>query len=146
MRIIQEMEIKITNSHYFYTFNQEMKIIKITKDSKFFKFFHYLYYLLLSHLPGFNKTTQCITLIVPYIDYSRYPLEYSWWNYPQSNVFINTCKKEFYSNWNGEAIINFKWKTFGRAYYFIIWLIFMIFLICFTSYKSYNSRKTRNSY
>jgi hypothetical protein len=131
----QEMEIKITNSHYFYTFNQEMEIIRITKDSKFFKFFHYLYYLLLSHLPDFNKTTQCITLIVPYIDYSRYPLEYNWWKelfYPQSSVFIDTCKKEFYTNWNGEAIINFKWKTFGRAYYFIIWLLFMVFLVCFT--------------
>ncbi|POG65355.1 hypothetical protein GLOIN_2v1483183 [Rhizophagus irregularis DAOM 181602=DAOM 197198] len=41
-------------------------------------------------------------------------------------------RKEFYSNWNGEAIINFKWKTFGRIYYFIIWLLFMVFLVCFT--------------
>jgi hypothetical protein len=82
-----------------------------------------------------EQRKQQIVLIVPYIDYSRYPLEYRWWKeifYPQSSVFVNTCKKEFYTNWNGEAIINFKWKTFGRAYYFIIWLLFMVFLICFT--------------
>ncbi|PKC16704.1 hypothetical protein RhiirA5_406700 [Rhizophagus irregularis] len=81
------------------------------------------------------QSKQQIVLIVPYIDYSRYPLEYSFWKeifYPQSSVFVNTCKKEFYSNWNGEAIINFKWKAFGRIYYFVIWSIFMVFLVCFT--------------
>ncbi|PKY41347.1 hypothetical protein RhiirA4_454918 [Rhizophagus irregularis] len=82
-----------------------------------------------------KQRKQQIVLIIPYIDYSRYPLEYSFWKeifYPQSSVFVNTCKKEFYSNWNGEAIINFKWKAFGRIYYFIIWSIFMVFLVCFT--------------
>jgi hypothetical protein len=82
-----------------------------------------------------KQRKQQIVLIIPYIDYSRYPLEYSFWKeifYPQSSAFINTCKKEFYTNWNGEAIINFKWKTFGMIYYFIIWLIFMVFLVCFT--------------
>ncbi|PKC68002.1 hypothetical protein RhiirA1_457749 [Rhizophagus irregularis] len=82
-----------------------------------------------------KQRKQQIVLIIPYIDYSRYPLEYSFWKeifYPQSSVFVNTCKKEFYSNWNGEAIINFKWKKFGRIYYFTIWLIFMVFLVCFT--------------
>uniref|UniRef100_U9USW9 Uncharacterized protein n=1 Tax=Rhizophagus irregularis (strain DAOM 181602 / DAOM 197198 / MUCL 43194) TaxID=747089 RepID=U9USW9_RHIID len=75
-----------------------------------------------------KQRKQQIVLIIPYIDYSRYPLEYSFWKeifYPQSSVFVNTCKKEFYSNWNGEAIINFKWKAFGRIYYFVIWSIFM---------------------
>ncbi|UZO15210.1 uncharacterized protein OCT59_006641 [Rhizophagus irregularis] len=78
---------------------------------------------------------QQIVLIIPYINYSHYPLKYSFWKeifYPQSSVFTDTCVKEFYSNWNGEAIINFKWKTFGRIYYFIIWLLFMVFLVCFT--------------
>ncbi|PKY49718.1 hypothetical protein RhiirA4_423172 [Rhizophagus irregularis] len=82
-----------------------------------------------------EQRKQQIVLITPYLDYSRYPSKYSSWKeifYPPSSVFVNTCKKEFYSNWNGEAIINFKWKTFGRIYYFIIWLIFMIFLVCFT--------------
>ena len=72
---------------------------------------------------------------MPYVNCSCYPLDYSWWKeilYPQSSVFIGTCKKEFYTNWNGEAIICFKWEKFGRFYYFAIWLKFMIFLVCFT--------------
>ncbi|GBB91184.1 hypothetical protein RclHR1_18340002 [Rhizophagus clarus] len=59
----------------------------------------------------------------------------SWWSeifWPKSSIFIDTCKKEFYTNWNGEAVINFKWKKFGRKYYFPIWLIFTVFLVCFT--------------
>ncbi|PKK79680.1 hypothetical protein RhiirC2_768869 [Rhizophagus irregularis] len=82
-----------------------------------------------------KQRKQQIVLIVPYIDYCHYPFEYSGWKeifYPQSSVFTDTCKKEFYTNWNGEAIINFKWNTFGRIYYFVIWLLFMVFLVCFT--------------
>jgi hypothetical protein len=139
------------NSHsHFSAFSQEIEISKITKYSKFFsifKFFQYLY-LLLSYLPDFiitsnSKAIQYITLVVPYVNYSCYPLEYSWWKelfYPKSSVFVITCKKEFYTNWNGEAIISFKWERFGRIYYFINWLIFMVFLVCFTiaSYPTYS--------
>jgi hypothetical protein len=38
-------------------------------------------------------------------------------------------RKEFYKNLNGEAIVDFKWKTFGRYYYFLIWFIFTTFQI-----------------
>ncbi|PKY52066.1 hypothetical protein RhiirA4_495555, partial [Rhizophagus irregularis] len=40
-------------------------------------------------------------------------------------------RREFFNNLNGEAIIDFKWRTFGKYYYFLIWLIFMAFQICF---------------
>ncbi|PKB95344.1 hypothetical protein RhiirA5_436889, partial [Rhizophagus irregularis] len=46
--------------------------------------------------------------------------------------FYAFSHEEFYSNWNGEAIIRFKWNKFGRAYYIIIWLLFTVFLVCFT--------------
>ncbi|GBB94814.1 hypothetical protein RclHR1_02420001 [Rhizophagus clarus] len=120
---------------HFSTFSKEIDITKINY-SKIFRFFQYLFSLFSNafrHLIG-SKAIQYITLVVPYMNFSCYPLEYSWWKelfYPRPNVFVNTCKKEFYTNWNGEAIINFKWKTFGRIYYFIIWLLFMIFLVCF---------------
>ncbi|RIA84298.1 hypothetical protein C1645_832487 [Glomus cerebriforme] len=82
-----------------------------------------------------RKANQYVVFIVPYIKYSCYPLKYSWWKeifYPQPSEFVKDCEKEFYTNWNGEAIINFKWEKFGRAYYFAIWLIFIVFLVCFT--------------
>jgi hypothetical protein len=124
---------------HFYTFSQEIAFIE-TGYSKFFKPFQSLISIdLTKTLRSFlvsRKAIQYITLIVPYVDYSRYPSEYTWWNelfYPPSSVFIKTCKKkELYTNWNGEAVIKFKWKTFGRAYYYLIWLIFMVFLVCFT--------------
>ncbi|PKY55888.1 hypothetical protein RhiirA4_548963 [Rhizophagus irregularis] len=124
---------------HFHTFSQEMAIIE-TRNSKFFKLFQSLIsFDLTNTLRSFlisRKTIQYITLIVPYVDYSRYPSEYTWWKelfYPPSSVFIKTCKKkEFYTNWNGEAVIKFKWKTFGKAYYCLIWLLFMVFLVCFT--------------
>ncbi|PKC10969.1 hypothetical protein RhiirA5_498040 [Rhizophagus irregularis] len=123
---------------HFHTFSQEAIIA--TGYSKFFKPFHSLIsYDLMNNLRNYfieKKAIQYITLIVPYVDYSRYPSEYSFLNelfYPPSSVFTKTCKKkEFYTNWNGEAVIKFKWKTFGKAYYYFIWLIFMVFLICFT--------------
>jgi len=40
-------------------------------------------------------------------------------------------RKEFFNNLNGEAIIDFKWRTFGKYYYFLIWLMFTAFYICF---------------
>jgi hypothetical protein len=40
-------------------------------------------------------------------------------------------RREFFNNLNGEAITDFKWRTFGRYYYFLIWLIFIAFQICF---------------
>jgi hypothetical protein len=82
-----------------------------------------------------RQANQYINLIVPYIGYSCYPSKYSWKKeilYPQPSEFVKTCKKEFYTNWNGEAVINHKWITYGKQYYFAIWLIFTIFLICFT--------------
>ncbi|RIA96285.1 hypothetical protein C1645_733380 [Glomus cerebriforme] len=104
-----------------------------------FLFIWYLFNYLVDlfyYLDNEIKAKQYIVLIVPYINHSCYPLEYNLWKeifyYPQSSEFVNTCKKEFYTNWNGEAVINFKWKRFGRIYYIVIWLIFIVFLVCFT--------------
>ncbi|RGB44244.1 hypothetical protein C1646_808810 [Rhizophagus diaphanus] len=54
------------------------------------------------------KARQYIAFVMPYVNYSRYPDKYSWWKEifnPPSSGFIKTCKKEFYTNWNGEAVI-----------------------------------------
>ncbi|CAB5351322.1 unnamed protein product [Rhizophagus irregularis] len=69
------------------------------------KNYYYSHFHTFSHEAEIRKmqSKQQIVLIVPYIDYSRYPLEYSFWKeifYPQSSVFTDTCIKEFYSNWN----------------------------------------------
>ncbi|GBC42537.2 hypothetical protein GLOIN_2v1844106 [Rhizophagus irregularis DAOM 181602=DAOM 197198] len=52
---------------------------------------------------------------------------------PQSSPFVKTISGDIYKTWNGEAIINFKWNTFGKYYYLIIWATFMALLGCFTT-------------
>ncbi|EXX54193.1 hypothetical protein RirG_236870 [Rhizophagus irregularis DAOM 197198w] len=38
----------------------------------------------------------------------------------------------FYNWWNFAAIIDFKWETFGRVYYYLIWLFYTIFYVCYS--------------
>ncbi|RIB28364.1 hypothetical protein C2G38_1514038 [Gigaspora rosea] len=48
--------------------------------------------------------------------------------------------KNFYRYLNGEALLKFKWNTYGRKYYFAILAIYTVFLLSFviaaTLYKS----------
>ncbi|KAF0412145.1 transient receptor potential cation channel subfamily a member 1-like [Gigaspora margarita] len=46
---------------------------------------------------------------------------------PRSSHFVNIDDLTFYSTWNCEALINFKWNTFGKKCYFAIWLIYIVF-------------------
>ncbi|PKC58697.1 hypothetical protein RhiirA1_540932 [Rhizophagus irregularis] len=41
--------------------------------------------------------------------------------------------RNIYKTWNGEALINFKWKAYGKYYYAMIWILFMVLLGCFTA-------------
>ncbi|PKY38360.1 hypothetical protein RhiirA4_451339 [Rhizophagus irregularis] len=77
-----------------------------------------------------------ITFIVPYIKFVNYPRDYNWFFElfkPQSSPFVETISRDIYNTWNGEAIINFKWETYGRNYYIMIWIGFMALLGCFTA-------------
>ncbi|GBC04782.1 hypothetical protein RclHR1_05870006 [Rhizophagus clarus] len=68
---------------------------------------------------------------MPYLNqnYSEFLSKY----YNEMNFpFSRTQNNELYKTWNGEAIINFKWRLFGRYYYAGIWILFIIYLICFT--------------
>ncbi|GBC07473.1 hypothetical protein RclHR1_00750007 [Rhizophagus clarus] len=42
---------------------------------------------------------------------------------------IQSC--DLYSDWNGEALINFKWDHFAKFYHYCNWFIFTIFLFVF---------------
>ncbi|CAB4380595.1 unnamed protein product [Rhizophagus irregularis] len=50
----------------------------------------------------------------------------------KSILFCNIDSNHFYNWWNFAAIIDFKWKTFGRVYYSLIWLFYIIFYICYS--------------
>ncbi|EXX53259.1 hypothetical protein RirG_245710 [Rhizophagus irregularis DAOM 197198w] len=76
-----------------------------------------------------------ITFMVPYIKFVNYPQDYKWvWELirPQPSPFAETINREIYKTWTGEALINFKWNTYGKYYYAIIWIGFIALLGCFT--------------
>jgi hypothetical protein len=50
---------------------------------------------------------------------------------PKSILFCNIDSNHFYNWWNFAAIIDFKWNTFGKVYYYLIWLFYTIFHVCY---------------
>ncbi|GET04866.1 hypothetical protein GLOIN_2v1874127 [Rhizophagus clarus] len=81
-------------------------------------------------------TTPTITFMVPYIKFVNYPRDYNWFLElikPKSSPFIETISADIYNTWEGEALINFKWNTYGKYYYTMIWIGFIALLGCFTT-------------
>lgn len=99
---------------------------------------HTLYNYLLKPL---SKKRSAIKLYIPlpqFASYKSYNTIYDSFKEflcgPEKNEFLKFLKlkdSHFYSDWNGEALLNFKWKTFGRLYYYINWLLYIFFLITF---------------
>jgi hypothetical protein len=84
-----------------------------------------------------QEITQIVSLIVPFPKICKYQdKDYNSWNEilykPKSILFYNIDSNNLYKWWNFAAIIDFKWKTFGIYYYYLIWLFFAIFYLCFS--------------
>ncbi|GET61735.1 hypothetical protein RIR_jg33314.t3 [Rhizophagus irregularis DAOM 181602=DAOM 197198] len=74
--------------------------------------------------------------MIPYINFVNYSKDYNWFIElirPQPSLFTETINRNIYKTWNGEALINFKWNTYGKYYYAMIWILFMTLLGCFTA-------------
>ncbi|PKK78592.1 hypothetical protein RhiirC2_770074 [Rhizophagus irregularis] len=81
-----------------------------------------------------KSTTPTITFMIPYIKFVNYPQNYNWfWEFirPQSSLFVKIISENIYKTWDGEALINFKWNTYGKYYYVMIWMSFIALLGCF---------------
>ncbi len=111
---------------------------------------YYKTYYFISDLIFPEKLKPTITFIIPYIKFVSYPQDYSWWELikPKPSPFVETINREIYKTWNGEALINFKWNSYGKFYYAIILIMFTALLGCFTAattlsdgYISENIRK-----
>ncbi|RHZ51255.1 hypothetical protein Glove_481g10 [Diversispora epigaea] len=76
-----------------------------------------------------------ITLAIPMPKYATYPKNTrGFWDflYPIKCPFNNLATaNEVYKWWNGEALLNFKWNTYGKYYYYFLWLLYTIFLLSF---------------
>ncbi|CAG8518994.1 12429_t:CDS:2 [Dentiscutata heterogama] len=77
-----------------------------------------------------------IHFVVPLSGFSSYDTDFSFWNEifgrTKSNGFVEIQTPELYSSWSGEALLNFKWNTFGKYYYYLDWAIFTLFLMTFS--------------
>src|SRR5205823_11385809 len=96
-----------------------------------------------------QEKTPTISFIVPFPQIYKYLDDNDIWKeilYKQNDnswneilhkqksiLFCNIDSNNFYKWWNFAAIIDFKWKTFGKFYYFSIWFFYTIFFICFAS-------------
>jgi hypothetical protein len=72
----------------------------------------------------------------PYIKFVNYPQNYNWileliW--PQPSPFVETTNNNIYKTWNGDVLINFKWDTYGKYYFALIWIVFMVLYGCFSA-------------
>ena len=84
-----------------------------------------------------QETTPTISFIVPFPKICKYQdKNYNLWNEmlykPKSVLFHNIDSNNFYKWWNFAAVVDFKWNTFGKYYYYFIWLFYAIFYLCFT--------------
>ncbi|CAG8677149.1 12056_t:CDS:2 [Funneliformis caledonium] len=80
------------------------------------------------------QSTRVISLIIPYLGFTKYPPKYNFWSdllKPKGNQFVAMDDKIFYECWNAEALLNFKWNTFGKYYFFLMWGSFSTFLLTF---------------
>ncbi|CAG8540838.1 320_t:CDS:2, partial [Scutellospora calospora] len=90
---------------------------------------------------GYSSTV----LAIPLPNFVSYPDGYDFWSellLPSFNSFTYSYKleminEEFYRYLNGEALLKFKWNTYGRMYYLVIWFIYTVYLCCFIIAATY---------
>jgi hypothetical protein len=70
-----------------------------------------------------------------YIKFINYPQNYNWiieLIMPQPSPFVEIMNGNIYKTLNGETIINFKWNTYGKYYFALIWMFYTVLYGCFT--------------
>ncbi|CAI2175250.1 8941_t:CDS:2 [Funneliformis geosporum] len=112
--------------------SRESKFIRrIGQVSKFFQKGLYFIY----SITGKYQRKRLISLVVPCLEFTKYNPDYNFWKElllpPKDNPFVTFDDQTFYDSWNAEALINFKWNTFGRIYYNLLWGLFTMFLLTF---------------
>ncbi|CAG8610546.1 16923_t:CDS:2 [Dentiscutata erythropus] len=146
MKPMDHVHIHSTFYPHLYTYTLEHHMFRLDRFSKFYlnlyrsssKFMLDLQNsdLWISSLEflGYNRKFKrpALDLFIPLSKFSSYPVEYNFWKEllgrPQANGFVKMQTAELYSDWNGEALLNFKWNTFGKYYYFFNWFVYTIFL------------------
>ncbi|GBB97694.1 hypothetical protein RclHR1_03040011 [Rhizophagus clarus] len=131
--IIDNMEYK-NNKLHLYPFFHHSQIISSSWEK--YDLIFYIFNYIKNELKSLNRNSPSIILMNPYIKFINYPQEYKWYEElikPQPSPFVETINEDIYKTWSGESLINFKWNTYGKYYYFTIWTCFTILLGFFTA-------------
>ena len=140
LMIIQFIIVLFTLPLYFITFSifYILESLHLINDIYRCDAFAIIYYYIFDRFTSKSEQvlTPTITFMVPYVKFVNYPGNYNWFKdlvKPQPSPFVTVTNcKEIYKTWSGEAIINFKWNTYGKYYYYAIWIGFITLLVCFT--------------
>ncbi|CAG8525662.1 9688_t:CDS:2 [Scutellospora calospora] len=98
----------------------------------------------ISKEPDVNPTA---ILISPLPKFSSYTHNYNPWKeliFPEPSPFTKYKSSELYKYWHGEALLNFKWDTYGRQYYFAIMIFYSVFMGCFLTVATLESELTKS--
>src|SRR5262249_14179540 len=144
--VIQFLIILLILPIYFATFDILSKYHFIDNTFAFDLFSSFYFWMIekicsiiCSIFPKHITKIPTITFMNPYIKFVNYPqlqnyplLQNHLQNYPslqyyiywllelikpQPSPFVETINRDIYKTWNGEALINFKWDTYGKYYY-----------------------------
>ncbi|RIB25773.1 hypothetical protein C2G38_2165095 [Gigaspora rosea] len=142
------LELKVNNSALLKLYDKDIFKLSLTSNirhsginelpnycydlslSMLKKAFPYLLYS--SYITIYPQET--VLLIFPLLGFATYSKNYSYSElfYLQGNPFTSLLDaSDYYKWWSIKALINFKWNTYGRLYYFIIWTIYSTFMCCF---------------
>ncbi|KAF0408463.1 transient receptor potential cation channel subfamily a member 1-like [Gigaspora margarita] len=81
-----------------------------------------------------NYTQETVMLMNPLLNFATYSKDYSSYSkifcLPR-NSFNSLDSSDYCKWWNIKAIINFKWNSYGKQYYFVMWTFYSIFMFCF---------------
>ncbi|CAB5365039.1 unnamed protein product [Rhizophagus irregularis] len=76
-----------------------------------------------------------VVFLIPLYKFSSFSTNFDLYHdiyKPKSNAFVDMHYPAFYKEWNAEALLNFKWHTYGKYYYYTHWIWFLIYLLMFS--------------
>ncbi|CAB4396532.1 unnamed protein product [Rhizophagus irregularis] len=96
-----------------------LNIIRSLRDNSY-SLYNYL-------LKPFSKKRSAIKLYIPLPQFASYNTNYNpvkeFFLGPEKNEFLKLKDSHFYSDWNGEALLNFKWKNIWNWFDLIAYIL-----------------------
>ncbi|RIB23014.1 hypothetical protein C2G38_915445 [Gigaspora rosea] len=120
------------NTSFFFSWISEIWNFLKNSCPQIYNILAFPYMLCSSYFTIYSQET--LILIFLLLNFATYPKDYTYRElfYFQDNPFtLLLDTPDYYKWWNVKALINFKWNTYGRLYYFIIWAIYSIYMSCF---------------